>query len=80
MKDRETEKKETLKKAMGVWQGVAMESLKFHLGLPCSTLLRPVGGPSLKRPYSRFRGGLPAGWAACGRLLPPRTSDAVGLC
>jgi hypothetical protein len=28
---------------MGVWQGVAMDSLKFHLGLPCSTLLCPAG-------------------------------------
>jgi hypothetical protein len=25
-------------KGMGVWQGVAMDSLKFHLGLPCATL------------------------------------------
>jgi hypothetical protein len=27
---------------MGVWQGVAMDSLKFHPGLSCS-----VGGPPL---------------------------------
>jgi hypothetical protein len=25
-----------------------MESLKFHWGLPCPTLLHPAGGPSLK--------------------------------
>jgi hypothetical protein len=41
--------------SMGVWQGVTMESLKFHPGLPCPTLLRPVDGPHLKRPYSHFR-------------------------
>jgi hypothetical protein len=28
---------------MGVWQGVAMDSIKFHLGPPCPTLLRPSG-------------------------------------
>jgi hypothetical protein len=44
---------------MGVWQGVAMNSLQFHSGPPCSTLLRPTGGPPLKRPYSRFSGGPP---------------------
>jgi hypothetical protein len=30
---------------MGVWQGVAMDSLKFHQSPPCLTLLRPTGGP-----------------------------------
>jgi len=29
---------------MGVWQGVAMDSLKFHPGPACLTLLCPVGG------------------------------------
>jgi hypothetical protein len=29
---------------MGVWKGVAMDSLKFHPGLPCPTLLCPVSG------------------------------------
>jgi hypothetical protein len=33
---------------VGVWQGVTMDSLKFHPGPPCSTLLRPTGGPPLK--------------------------------
>jgi hypothetical protein len=56
--------------AMGAWQGVAMDSLKFHPGPPCPTLLCPAGGPSLKRPYGRFRGDPHAGQAACGRLLP----------
>jgi hypothetical protein len=37
--------------SMGVWKGVAMDSLKFHLGLPCPTFLHPMGGPLLKRPY-----------------------------
>jgi hypothetical protein len=27
---------------MGVWQGVAMDSLKLHPGPPCPTLLRPA--------------------------------------
>jgi hypothetical protein len=44
-----------------VWQGVAMDSLKFHPGPACPTLLRPAG---------RFGGGPPAGLVACGRLLP----------
>jgi hypothetical protein len=34
---------------MGVWQGVTMDSLKFHLGPPCLTLLCPAGRPPLKR-------------------------------
>jgi hypothetical protein len=59
---------------MGVWQGVDMDSLKFHLGPPCPTCLRPVGRPLLKRPYGRFRGGPPVGWAAGGRVLPLWTS------
>jgi hypothetical protein len=37
---------------MGVWQGVAMDSVKFHSGPPCLTLLRPAGRPPLKRPSS----------------------------
>jgi hypothetical protein len=55
---------------MGVWQGVGMDSLKFHSGPPCSTHLRSAGRPPLKQPYGRFKGGPPAEWAACGRLLP----------
>jgi hypothetical protein len=27
---------------MGVWQGVAMVSLKYHYGLPCLTLQHPA--------------------------------------
>jgi hypothetical protein len=34
-----------------------MDSLKFHLGPPCYTLLRPAGGPPLIKPYGHFRGG-----------------------
>jgi hypothetical protein len=48
---------------MGVWQVVVMDLLKFHLGLPCPTLLRPAGGQSTKWPYGCFRGGPPAGVA-----------------
>jgi hypothetical protein len=36
---------------------VAMDSLKFHPGPLCSTLLRLAGGPYPKRPYGRFWGG-----------------------
>jgi hypothetical protein len=39
---------------MGLWQRVAMDSLKFLLCPPCSTLLHPVGGPPLKRAYGCF--------------------------
>jgi hypothetical protein len=58
---------------MGVWQGVAMDSLKFHPRPPYATLLRPAGGPSLKRPYDRKAiSGVarPQGGADCRRLLP----------
>jgi hypothetical protein len=55
---------------LGVWQGVTMDSLKFHLGLPRPTLLRPADGPPLKRPYGHFRGCSPTGHTACGRLPP----------
>jgi hypothetical protein len=51
-------------KGLGVRKGVAMDSLKFHLSPPCPTLLCPAGGPPPNRPYSRFRGGPPAGRAA----------------
>jgi hypothetical protein len=44
---------------MGVWQGVAMDSLKFHPGPPCQTLLIPAGGSPLKLPYNCFRSGPP---------------------
>jgi hypothetical protein len=57
---------------MGVWQEVAMDSLKFFSDLPCPTLLRPAGGPPLKRPYT--------GGAAYGRLLPFWTLKGVRLC
>jgi hypothetical protein len=46
---------------MGAWQGVAMDSLKFH-------------------PETATRGDLPAGRAACGRLLPLSTPHAVRAC
>jgi hypothetical protein len=51
---------------MGVWQGVAMDSLKFHPGPPFPTLLCPVGGPPTRR-------------AACGRFLLPWTPHAERL-
>lgn len=34
---------------MGIGQGVALDTLKFHPGCPCPTLLRPTDGPPLKR-------------------------------
>jgi hypothetical protein len=41
---------------------LAMDSVWFHPGPPCLTLLRPADRPPLKLPYSysRFRGGSPA--------------------
>jgi hypothetical protein len=47
-----------------------MDSLKFHPGHPCPTLLCSVNGPPLKRLHSHFRGGPPGEWATCGHLLP----------
>jgi hypothetical protein len=39
-----------------------------------------AGGPPLKWPCGRFRDGLPAGRAACGRLLPLWIPHAICLC
>jgi hypothetical protein len=65
---------------MGVWEGVAMDSLQFYPGPQFPTLRRPVGGPTPKRPYNRFKGGPPTGQVACGCLLLFWTPDAVRLC
>jgi hypothetical protein len=48
---------------MGMWEGLAMESLEFYPGLLCPTLLHPAGGPPFKQPHSHscFRGGQPPG-------------------
>jgi hypothetical protein len=54
--------------------------LKYHSGPPCPTLLRPVGGQPLKRPYSCFRGGPPTRRPACSRLLPLWKPQVVRLC
>jgi hypothetical protein len=32
------------RKFMDLWQKLAMDSLKFHPGPPCPTLLHPAGG------------------------------------
>jgi hypothetical protein len=37
---------------MGVWQGVAMDSLKFHPGPPYPTLLRPAHPEVARLPAS----------------------------
>jgi hypothetical protein len=58
---------------------VTMDSIKYNSGSSRPTLLRPAGGPPLKWPYNRFRGGLPACWVACGRLLPSWTPHALHL-
>jgi hypothetical protein len=49
---------------MGVWQGVAIDSLKYHQSPPCPIFLCPAGRPSLERTYSCSTGGSPAGRAA----------------
>jgi hypothetical protein len=64
---------------IGVWQGVAMDSLKWNSGPLCLTLLCPGGRPPFKCPYRRFKVGLPLGWAICGHLLPSWTPHAVRL-
>jgi hypothetical protein len=64
---------------MGVWQGVAIHSVKYRYGLPCLTFLFPVGWPLLKQPYGGFRVSLPAGREDSSRLLPLWTLHAVRL-
>jgi hypothetical protein len=46
----------------GVWQGVAMDFLKFQPYPPFPTFLRPADGPPLKRSYGLAppEGGRPA--------------------
>jgi hypothetical protein len=65
--------------SMGVWQGVAMDSLKFHSGLPCHILVRPAGGPPLKRLFRvwayRRVGGLRL---SSSPLTTPRRTPMVG--
>jgi hypothetical protein len=70
--------------SIGVWQGVAMNSLKFHLGPPCPTLLCPAGGSPLKWPYGRFRGGPPEDGRPVAVFYPfghptPYAYDAVRI-
>jgi hypothetical protein len=69
----------TISQNMGIWQGVDMDSLEFHPGPPCPTLLRPASGPPLKRPYDCFSGCSSTGRTACGRLPPLWTPHAVCL-
>jgi hypothetical protein len=64
---------------IGVWQGVAMDSLKLYPGPPCPTHLPPTGRPPLKWTDDHLRGGLSPGRTASGCLLPFRTSHAVRL-
>jgi hypothetical protein len=56
---------------MGVWQEVAMDSLKFHPDPLCPTLPCHMGGPPLKWLYGHFRGDPPAGRVACGAIFYP---------
>jgi hypothetical protein len=60
---------------MGVWRGVAS---KYHLGLPCPTLICSVGRPPLQG-FQGFRGGLPSKRAASGHVLHLWTPYAVRL-
>jgi hypothetical protein len=55
-------KKDDADFVMGIWQRVAMDSLKFHLGRESPTLLRSAGGP-------------PQGWPAhrAGSVRPSST-------
>jgi hypothetical protein len=69
----------TFREKHGRMARVAMDSLKFHPGPLCPTLLRLAGGSPLKRPYGRFRSGPPAGRAASGCLLHFWTPHAIRL-
>jgi hypothetical protein len=66
--------------ARPTWQGVSTDSLTFYPVPPCPTLLCPMGGPPLKRPYSCFWGGPSTWWMACGRLVSPWIPHAVRAC
>jgi hypothetical protein len=65
-------------KTMGVWQGVAMDSLKYHRGPPDPST--SCGRATTETAYSHFMGGPPAGRAACGCLLPVWTPHAMYAC
>jgi hypothetical protein len=65
---------------IGLWQWVAMDSLKFHPGPPCPTFLRPVGGPPPKRPYACFLGGLPAVFYRFGHPTPYACTFLIQRC
>jgi hypothetical protein len=52
---------------ISVWQGVAMDSLKFHPGPACLTFLRPAGGP---QGWSTHRVG--SLWPSFTPLYTPR--------
>jgi hypothetical protein len=69
---------------MDVWQGVNMDSLKFHTGLPCPTLLCPADGPPLTDGHLCGRALWPfQGWATrrLGGLRPSSTLlDTPRLC
>jgi hypothetical protein len=60
---------------MGVWQGVAMDSLKFYPGLLGPALLSPAGEP----PWGGLPAGKPAGLQLCFNPLDtPRRSPMRG--
>jgi hypothetical protein len=65
---------------MGVWQWVARDSLKFHLGLASPTLLRPPGGPPLKQPYGQYRVGPLAGCTAVYSIGYPTLYAYIKCC
>jgi hypothetical protein len=54
-------------KVIGIWQGVAMDSLKYHPGVPCPTTLLPAGN----HPWNNFMAI--SGVATC-RVGGPRPS------
>jgi hypothetical protein len=60
----------TLSSGMSLWQGVAMDSLRFHPGLLCPTFLHPAGGPLLRPRLQLFQG-----WPAnrVGSMRPTST-------
>jgi len=64
---------------IGVWEGVAMDSLKYRQGPPCPTPLRSAGGPPLTWLFSHLQGAAYAWRAACSMLLSFCTLHGVRL-
>jgi hypothetical protein len=63
---------------LDVWQGVAMDTLKYHLGPSCLPLVHPAGGLLLKSTPldTPFRAPVPIGVTSPVTKLPRRLPAA----